>query len=58
MADKFGSYAPSFLTAGVLMIAGASIISLMAFVKQQPEDSVKTQSHDGQLLVTERETVL
>ena len=58
MADKFGSYAVSFYTSGALVIAGASIISLMAIVKQQPEDSAKTQSCDEELLVTERVTVL
>ena len=58
MADKFGSYAASFYTSGALVIAGASIISLMTSVKQQPEHSAKTQSCDEELLVTERVTVL
>ena len=33
-----GSYTVTFYAAGAVLIIGASIISLMAFVKQQPED--------------------
>ena len=58
MADKLGSYAPSFYTMGAITIVGASITSLMAFVKQQPEESLKTESYSEELLVTEKVTVL
>ena len=57
MADKLGSYTATFYTAGAIMIVGASITSLMAFVKQLPEES-ETQSNDEELLVTEKLTVL
>lgn len=58
MADKLGSYTATFYTAGAIMIVGASITSLMAFVKQLPEESDETQSNDEELLVTEKLTVL
>ena len=58
MADKFGSYAPSFYTTGAVTIVGASITSLMAFVKQQPEESLKTESYIEELLVIEKVTAL
>ncbi|KAJ7379464.1 hypothetical protein OS493_015247 [Desmophyllum pertusum] len=58
MADRLGSYTASFYTAGAILIIGASITSLMAFVKQHPENSDETQSCDGELLVTEKLTVL
>lgn len=59
MADKLGSYGPSFYTAGAVLISGASITSLMAFVRQQPEQSTETgQPYDEELLVTERVTAL
>ena len=59
MADKLGSYDPSFYTAGAVLISGASITSLMAFVKQKPEVSTETgQPYDEELLVTEKVTVL
>ncbi|KAJ7379465.1 hypothetical protein OS493_015248 [Desmophyllum pertusum] len=49
MADKLGSYTASFYTAGAILIIGASITSLMAFVKQPPEESDETQSYDEEL---------
>ena len=49
MADKLGSYTASFYTAGAILIIGASITSLMAFVKQHPEESDETQSYDEEL---------
>ena len=58
MADKLGSYTASFYTAGAITMVGASITSLMAFVKRQPEESDETQSYDEELLVTEKLTVL
>ena len=58
MADKLGSYAPTFYTAGAVMIAGASITSLKALVKQRPQESNETQSCGEELLVTEKLTVV
>ena len=58
MADKLGSYTVTFYTAGAILIVGASITSLMAFVKKQPEEAEETQSHEEELLVTEKLTVL
>ena len=58
MADKLGSYTVTFYTAGAILIAGASITSLMAFVKQQPEEADETQCYEEELLVTEKLTVL
>ena len=58
MADKLGSYTVTFYTAGAILIAGASITSLMAFVRHRPEEADKTQSFDEELLVTEKLTVL
>jgi len=58
MADKLGSYNVTFYTAGAILIAGASIISLKAFVKQQTEDAEETESYDEELLVTEKLTVV
>ena len=58
MADKLGSYTVTFYTAGAILIAGASITSLMAFVKQRPEEVEETQSYEEELLVTEKLTVL
>ena len=58
MADKLGSYTTTFYCAGAIMIVGASISSLMLFVKQLPEESDETQSYDEELLVTEKLTVL
>ena len=58
MADKLGSYTVTFYTAGAILIAGASITSLMAFVKQQPEEAGETPSYDEELLVTEKITVV
>ena len=58
MADKLGSYTVTFYTAGAILIVGASITSLMAFVKKQPEEAEETQSYEEDLLVTEKLTVL
>ena len=58
MADKLGSYTIPFYTAGAVHIAGASIISLMACVKQRPEETHEVQSYDEELLVAEKITVL
>ena len=58
MADTLGSYTVTFYTSGAILITGASITSLMAFVKQHPEESDQTQSYDEELLVTEKVTVL
>ncbi|KAL9972200.1 hypothetical protein ACROYT_G018460 [Oculina patagonica] len=58
MADKLGSYTVTFYTAGTLLIAGASITSLMALVKQHPEEAGETESYEEELLVTEKLTVL
>ncbi|XP_078371650.1 monocarboxylate transporter 13-like [Oculina patagonica] len=58
MADKLGSYTVTFYTAGAILIAGASITSLMAFIKQQPQDAGETQFHDEQILVADQRTVL
>ena len=59
MADKLGSYAATFYTAGAVLIAGASIISLMAFAKQKREEFVRMELNDDEeLLVTEKLTVL
>jgi len=58
MADKLGSYAAAFYTSGAVLIAGASITSLMACVKKRQEKS-ETQSYSVEkLLVTEKITVL
>lgn len=46
MADRFGSYTPTFFTAGAVVIVGASITSLMMFVKQHPENYDVKQSYD------------
>ena len=58
MADKLGSYNATFYTAGAILIAGASITSLMEFVKQQPEEAEVTQSFDEELFVAEKLTVV
>ena len=58
MADKLGSYTVTFYTAGAILIVGASITSLMTFVKQQPGEADETQSYEEELLVTEKLTVL
>ena len=58
MADKLGSYTVTFYTAGAILIVGASIASLMTFVKQQPGEADETQSYEEELLVTEKLTVL
>ena len=58
MADKLGSYTATFYTTGAVMIVGASITSLMEFVKKKPEELDETQSYDEELLVTEKVTVL
>ena len=58
MADKLGSYTVTFYTAGATLIAGASITSLMTFVKQQPDEAEETLSNDEKLLVTEKITVV
>ena len=58
MADKFGSYDVTFYTAGAILIAGASIISFKAFVKQQPEDAEETEYHEEELLVAEKLTAV
>ena len=50
MADRFGSYTPTFFTAGAVVVAGASITSLMMFVKQQPENYDVKQSCDEEHL--------
>lgn len=59
MADEFGSYAPSFYTAGALGILGATMGCLVSFTKH------KIQSHNNEdissdefLLVSEKVTVL
>ena len=57
MADKLGSYNVTFYTAGAILIVGASITSLMAFVKQ-PEEAEETSSYDEKLLVTEKVTAV
>jgi len=53
-----GSYTVAFYTAGAILIVGASITSLMAFVKRQPEDAEETLSYGEKLLVTEKITVV
>lgn len=58
MADKLGSYTVPFYTAGAILIAGASIISLMTRVKQQPKEAQETPSYDEELLVTEKVTAV
>lgn len=59
MADNLGSYTATFYTAGAVLIAGASVMSLMTFVKHHPEEIDEIQSYeDEELLVTERLTVL
>ena len=61
MTDKLGSYTFTFYTAGVILIVGASITSLMACVKQQPEDAeeiLETPSYGEKLLVTEKVTAV
>ena len=50
MADRFGSYTPSFHTAGAVVIVGASITSLMMFAKKQPENYDVKQSYDEEHL--------
>lgn len=59
MADEFGSYAPSFYTAGALGILGATMGCLVSFTKR------KTQSHNNEdiscdefIRVSEKVTVL
>lgn len=51
MADKLGSYAVPFYTAGAILIVGASITSLMTFVKQQSEEADGRQPCDEELAV-------
>lgn len=59
MADKLGSYAAAFYTLGAVLIAGASITSLMACVRKHHETESDTQSYSVEkLLVTEKVTVL
>ena len=58
MADKLGSYTVPFYTTGAILIAGASITSLMACVKQQPEEADEMELYEEELLVTEKITVL
>lgn len=61
MADKLGSYAIPFYSAGAVLIAGASIISLMPCVKQQTdseEEEEEVQFVKEEFLVTERITAL
>lgn len=61
MTDKLGSYTVTFYTAGVILIVGASITSLMACVKQQPEDAeeiLETTYYGEKLLVTEKVTAV
>jgi len=61
MTDKLGSYNLTFCTAGAILIVGASITSLMAFVKQPPEDAeeiFETPSYGEKLLVTEKVTAV
>lgn len=59
MADKLGSYNIPFYTAGAILIAGASITSLMTCVKRQlPKEADEPSSFDEELLVTEILTVL
>ena len=58
MADKLGSYTVTFITAGAILVVGASITSLMAFVKRQPEEDEKRSSCDEKLLVYEIITVI
>lgn len=50
MADRFGSYTPSFYTAGAVVTVGASITSLMMFAKKQPENYDVKQSYDEEHL--------
>ena len=59
MADKLGSYTATFYTAGAVLIAGASITSLMAFIKENRKETAETQScDDEELLVIEKLTVI
>lgn len=58
MADRLGSYNPTFYTTGAVMIAGTLITSLMAFVKQQPERTEVLLSIGEELLVTEKVSVV
>ena len=58
MADMLGSYTVTFYTAGAILMLGASITTLMAFVKQQPEEDEETTSYDEKLLVSEKVTVV
>ena len=60
MADKLGSYVIPFYAAGVVLIAGASITSLMTCVKQQSReiDCRIVQSEMEELSVAVKETVL
>ena len=55
MADKLGSYTIPFYTSGAVLITGASIISLMPFVKQHADFK---EEKEEELLVTERITTL
>ena len=60
MADELGSYKAAFYTAGAILIAGASIISLLKYTKkpviETPGDEPSNENED--LLVVERVTVL
>jgi len=58
MADKLGSYNATFYTAGAILIAGASITSLMKCVKQQPEEAEETAFYVVEVVVTEKLTVV
>lgn len=60
MADMLGSYTIPFYTAGVVLIVGASITSLMTCVHQQSEeiDAHIVQSEVEELSVAEKITVL
>lgn len=59
MADKLGSYTATFYTAGAVLIAGASITSLMTFIEENPKETAETQSYDDEeLLVIEKLTVI
>lgn len=58
MADRLGSYNPTFYATGAVMIAGTLITSLMAFVKQQPERTEVLLSIGEELLVTEKVSVV
>lgn len=60
MADKLGSYTIPFYTSGAVLITGASIISLMPFVKQHADfkEEKEVQFYKEELLITERITTL